>query len=193
MIGAKSQKSIAGVAAFDQKKPFDAFVMGLNEPVQELVIHFSRPFQGIVSIRIVADGAQSRCVAEVIAEGGDLSARIGKVKGDLTWGAWGEFCRRLLENYQTWRWSGVYGTDLIQEVACWTMTLRSASPKEGLVRWNTLINIRGFDTWPDSWNLVRQALVRILLPLYPEGAKRALAKDALMKFLAAKAQIRHNR
>ena len=45
MIGAKSQKSIAGVAAFDQKKPFDAFVMGLNEPVQELVIHFSRPFQ----------------------------------------------------------------------------------------------------------------------------------------------------
>ena len=138
-----------------------------------------------MSIRIVADGAQSRCVAEVIAEGGDLSARIGKVKGDLTWGAWGEFCRRLLENYQAWRWSEVYGTDLIREVACWTMTLRSASPKEGLVRWNTLINIRGFDTWPDSWNLVRQALVRILLPLYPEGAKRALAKDALMKFLAA--------
>ena len=82
MIGAKSQKSIAGVAAFDQKKPFDAFVMGLNEPVQELVIHFSRLFQGTVSIRIVADGAQSRCVAEVIAEGGDLSARIGNVKGD---------------------------------------------------------------------------------------------------------------
>ena len=37
---------------------------------------------------------------------------------------------------------------------------------------------------------MRQSLVRILLPLYSEGAERALAKDALMKFLAAKAEIK---
>lgn len=190
MLDTFPKQSCDDGASNNQKNRLDCFASRLNEPLQEWLLNFSRPDKRGLVIRIVADAVQRRCVAEVRVDGQTFVNRLKSVKGEISWDQWTLFCRRLLQNYQAWTWDGVYGTNVVLEVARWSLSFRSASPKDGLIRWHALINIKGFDVWPGAWNLMRQSLVRILLPLYSEGAERALAKDALMKFLAAKAEIK---
>ena len=192
MSGPSSKTLSSAKPSEDLKRRFDYFVSGLNEPVQELSLEFSRPAKGCINIRIVNDAAQRRCVAQVSSGGTEFFGRLPCVKGEVSWEAWGLFCERLVKNYRVWSWQADYGTDVVLEVAHWSLMFRSSTPKSGLIRWSTLMNIKGFDAWPENWNLMRQSLVRLLLPLYKEGTQRAIAKDALMKFLAAKAEIRHN-